>query len=240
MIREDQPTIFGDAVMAALSSRKNGNMKFGLGDHKRTLGNRRAFLESVGIDIAHTSLVGVTYETDDFAKYRIVSTEDKGVGMLGMETIEHADALVTDTLGHALFLPLADCVGAILYDDTQKVLMVSHLGRHSVEIEGAAKSVEYLKMHYSIDPAHLQVWLSPGVGKATYPLHKFDGKSLHEVITSQLKKAGVTEDNIENSTIDTATAEHYYSHSEFLKGNQADPGRFAIVAQMCEQGEPAA
>lgn len=238
MITVHQPTIFGPHVIAAVSSKQNGNMKFGLNNDEEVLQNRSTFLQSVGIDIHSTSLVGVTYDTDDFAKYHIVTHKDRGSSMFGVQTIEHADALATTDVNHALFLPLADCVGAILYDSDHRVLMVSHLGRHSVEVEGAKRSVAYLKEHFSSDPAHIKVWLSPGVGKATYPLHAFDGKGLHEVITTQLHQAGVVDDNIENPNINTAMSKDYYSHSEYLKGND-EPGRFAIVAMMTAQGEPA-
>lgn len=238
MITIHQPTIFGSNVVAAVSSKKDGNMKFGLGETSDVIKNRNAFLNKVGIDIKQTSLVGVTYDTDNFAKYKIVTHEDKGSSMHGVQTTEQADALVVDEPNHALFLPLADCVGAIIYDEEHRVLMVSHLGRHSVEVDGAVRSVNYLIEHFSTHPFRVKVWLSPGVGSATYPLHKFDGKSLHEVIISQLRSAGVPDKNIENSTIDTAMSKHYYSHSQHIKGNDA-PGRFAIIAMMHEQDEPA-
>lgn len=238
MIAADQPTIFGEGVIAAISSKKNGNMKFGIAKDVETLKNREEFLQSVGISIDHTSLVGITYDTDDFTKYRIATHKDKTVGMHVANVTEHADALVVDQPNHALFLPLADCIGAILYDPTHHVLMVSHLGRHSVEQEGAEKSVEYLEAHYGSQPNDIKVWLSPGVGKASYPLYAFEGKSLHEVITLQLLARGLDEHNIQVSDIDTATSDDYYSHSEFLKANDV-PGRFAIVAMMSVQGEPA-
>jgi len=238
MIAADQPTIFGEGVIAAISSKKNGNMKFGIAEDAITLKNREVFLQSVGIAMDHTSLVGITYETDDFTKYRIATYKDKAVGMRAPDVTEHADALVVDQPNHALFLPLADCIGAILYDPTHQVLMVSHLGRHSVEEEGAKKSVEYLRAHYNSRPNDIKVWLSPGVGKASYPLYAFEGKSLHEVIVSQLLASGLNKHNIQVSNIDTATSDDYYSHSEFLKANDV-PGRFAIVAMMSVQGEPA-
>jgi len=238
MIAADQPTIFGKDVIAAISSKKNGNMKFGIAKDVATLRNREMFLQSVGIAVDHTSLVGITYDTDDFTKYRIATHKDKAVGMRAPGVTEYADALVVDQPNHALFLPLADCIGAILYDPTHRVLMVSHLGRHSVEQEGAEKSVEYLAVHYNSQPSDIKVWLSPGVGKASYPLHAFEGQSLHEVITSQLVASGLDEHNIQVSDIDTATSDDYYSHSEFLKANDV-PGRFAIVAMMSAQGEPA-
>lgn len=239
MIAADQPTIFKSAVSAAISSKDDGTMKFGTGGSDMEVEtNRREFLRAAGMDIDHTTLVSITYDTDDFAKYRIVKETEKKAGMLPGTTVVHADALVTERPGHALFLPIADCVGAIIYDDSHKVLMVSHIGRHSAEIDGARRSVRFLKDHYGSNPAHLKVWLSPGVGKATYPLHRFGGKGLQEVIIDQLHASGVPEENIEQSKIDTASSKNYYSYSQYLKGNDSQ-GRFAIVAEMRAQGEPA-
>ncbi|HET6746978.1 MAG TPA: laccase domain-containing protein [Candidatus Saccharimonadales bacterium] len=239
MITTDQPKIFGDAVIAAVSSRSDGNLKFGLGDDSETLKNRTAFLSKIGIDISQTSLVGITYDTDDFTKYRIADVRDKSIGMLEADMSEYVDALVVRDTRHALFLPLADCAGVILYDPNNRALMVSHLGRHSVEQEGAKKSVAYLEAHCNSDPGELLVWISPSVGNATYPLHTFGGKSLQEVIVAQFKEAGVKDDRIETSHIDTAHDPNYFSHSEYLKGNEPEAGRFAVVAEMTAQGEPA-
>lgn len=239
MIASDQPTIFENTIVAALSSKGDGNLKFGLGDDMDILKNRERFLDKVGIDIHHTSLVGITYDTEDFVKYRIVTLEDKGRGMFGAATEEYVDALVTTEPGHALFLPIADCAGAILYDPSRRVLMVSHLGRHSVEQDGATKSVAYMVNKCQVRAADILVWVSPSVGKATYPLKAFGGRSLQEVIVDQLAHAGVTKEHIQVSPIDTAHDENYFSHSEFLKGRQDTPGRFAVVAMMREQGEPA-
>jgi copper oxidase (laccase) domain-containing protein len=240
MIAAHQPAIFGTNVRVGVSSKADGNMKFGVANDTETVKNREAFLESVGIPIEDTTVVAITYDTDNFAKYRIATDGEKGKEMKHHGDVEHADALVTLAPHHALFLPLADCVGAVLYDAAHGALMVSHLGRHSVEENGARKSVQYLQQVALTDPATLKVWLSPGVGKTSYPLHTFEGKSLHEVITKQLLEAGVLSENIENAGINTAETDEYYSHSEFLKGNETDAGRFAVVAMMMDvQGEPA-
>lgn len=239
MITSNQPTIFGDKIVAALSSKSDGNLKYGLGDDAQTLKNRELFLGKIGIDIHHTSLVGITYDTDDFTKYRIATLTDKGSGMLAPDVEEHVDALVTTTPGHALFLPIADCAGVILYDPEKRVLMVSHLGRHSVEQEGAAKSIEYMVEQCGANAKDILAWVSPSVGKITYPLNAFEGRSLQEVILQQLGLAGVTKEHIEISAVDTAQDENYFSHSEYIKGNRDDSGRFAVVAMMREQGEPA-
>lgn len=240
MITKDQPTIFGSDVIAAVSSVSDGNMKFGINPSDDAAGNRRRFLELAGFDIAHTTLVKITYDTQNFAKYRIATHHDKNAGMETNDTSEFADALVVDQPGHALFLPLADCVGVVFYDPIKRVLMVSHLGRHSVEVEGGRKSVEYMVEKFGVTPSDLLVWLSPAVGNATYPLDEFNGKGLQEVIVDQLNQAGVATRNIEVSTVDTASDPNYYSHSQYLKDESQPNGRFAIVAMMRAQGEPAA
>src|SRR5688500_6440918 len=157
MIAADQPTIFGSDVIAGLSSRVDGNMKFGVGDDDQVVKNRQQFFDRMGIDPANTTQVGLTYATDDFTKYRTVAADEKGNGIL-QPLGELVDALIVDQPGHALFLPLADCIGAIIYDPDRHVLMVSHLGRHSVEADGAAKSIQHLVQFYGTDPTHLKVW----------------------------------------------------------------------------------
>lgn len=240
MISADQPRIFEKSVIAKVSSSEDGNMRFGRGDDQKTLENRLRFLKEAGIDPDHTTLVQVTYnDVDDFARYAIVTDDHKALGMHEPKSELIADALVTTQPEHALFLPLADCVGVVLYDTKRQVLMVSHVGRHSAEIEGAHKSVDYIVKKFGANPGDIQAWLSPAVGKATYPLHKLHGASLHEAINEQLRAAGVKEQNIETSQVDTAHDDNYFSHSKFLAGERPLDGRFAIVAMMVAQGEPA-
>lgn len=240
MIQAHQPTIFGRALTVGVSSIQDGTMKFGTDADSNVVQNRALFLRSVGMSPADTTLVRLTYDTDDFAKYRVVSHHDKSGGMQTNDSIAYADALVVDQPNHALFLPLADCVGAVLYDPVHHVLMVSHLGRHSIEVYGGKKSVAFLKETYQTNPADMLVWLSPAAGKTHYPLHSFGGKSMYEVISDQLIQSGVREKNIETSTVDTTQNNDYYSHSQYLKDSTLPNGRFAIVVMMTAQGEPAA
>lgn len=241
MIKFDQPAIFGESVIAAVSSVQDGNMRFGRGDDEATFQNRLAFLHAAGMNPEDTTLVQVVYENaEHFERYKTVTDEQKGEGIFAPKSNMIADALVVTQPGHALFLPLADCAGLILHDEKQQILMVSHVGRHSAEIDGAAKSVAYLEKNFATDPKDVKVWVSPAVGKATYPIHAKDDKSLHEVISEQLKQAGVPDENVEICDVDTAEDENYFSHSQFKRGNRDFDGRFAIVAMMMgAQGEPA-
>jgi copper oxidase (laccase) domain-containing protein len=232
MISKDQPTIFNGKIIAAVSSLKDGNMKFGLDDSdERVRENRRAFFEKVGIVENQVTLVSLDLQNSDFARYHTVNESEKGSGIT-KPPLGVVDALAVNHAGHALFLPIADCIGAILYDPKNKILMVSHLGRHSTEIYGAAKSVEYLRVEFGCQPEDILVWLSPAVGKAQYPLFAFEGKSLHEVNKEHFLSAGIKPENIEISEADTATHEHYPSHSQHIKGTSNKNGRFAVLAMI--------
>lgn len=235
MIAADQPTIFSKKIIAAVSSAKDGSIGLLQGDPELALLNRFNFLERVGIEPHNTTLLRVIYDdTSDFSRYHIANDTHKGEWIFNSSYNLVADALVATQPGHALFLPLADCVGAIIYDTKQRILMVSHLGRHSTEQQGATKSIQYLKDRFQTEPRDLQVWLSPAVGKATYPLKNLQNKGLHEALLEQLIASNVPRENIQLSTVDTATNENYFSHSRFLAGEKTKKGRFAIVAMMRE------
>lgn len=232
MITTDQPTIFDDDIVTGLSSIDDGNMKFGHGNDKDTIANRIAFLQSLEIEPLQTTLLQATYDTTDFCRYVVLDDDRQGDGMLESVGFMEADAAVVTRPDHAIFLPLADCAGAILYDPINKVLMMSHLGRHSVEQDGARRSMQYLIDEFETDPAETKVWLSPSVGSDSYPLEAFGGRSLRQVIVGQLLQLGVDIRHIEVSEVDTAESDDYYSHSEYKAGERDEDGRFAIVAMM--------
>ena len=232
MIQTDQPTIFDDAIVTALSSTDDGNMRFGRGDDDETRLNRIAFLQANGIEPTQTTLLNVNYDTTDFCRYKVVDDEHQGEGMNEPVSSLEADALVVTRPDHAIFLPLADCVGAIIYDAKNEIMMVSHLGRHSIEQGGAGKSLQYLIDEFESDPANLQIWLSTAAGAENYPLHARASRGMHQVVVGEFLALGVPFHHIEVSDVDTTESDHYFSHSEFKAGYRDFDGRFAIVAMM--------
>ncbi len=235
MIKVDQPTIFKGKIIAAVSSKKDGAMKVSGAPkerHQQIHQNREHFLKQNNITPDQTALVRMTYDSDSFARYDVI---DKVVSENGNIDNHHPhDGLVTCQKNIALFLPIADCIGTILYDPKKQVLMVSHLGRHNLEQFGAKQSVEYMVQKFDVNPKDILVWMSPAAGKENYPLYAFDHKSLHEVSLEQFQEAGILKENIESSRIDTTKSDDYHSFSQFLKGNKNEEefGRFAVVAMM--------
>ena len=214
-----------------VSSILDGSMKSIDRSYASVLPARAAFLKNNSLEPSDTTLIQLTYETNDFCRYQVLSADDKGDGITRHATIE-ADALIVTEPNHALLLPLADCVGAVIHDPIRNILMVSHLGRHNLEQFGGIKCIQYLINNFDVNPNDLSVWLSPSAGKDGYPLHAFDNHSLSEVTLEQLKATGINEKNINSTTINTITDTNYYSHSEYLRGNQNTDGRFCIVALM--------
>jgi copper oxidase (laccase) domain-containing protein len=218
-------------LLISTSTLSGGTMKSTDKSYAPVLLARKAFLNRHDISSDDTTLVQVVYEGNDYRRYKTLNNNDKGDGITRQATII-SDGLVVTKPGHALFLPLADCIGAVLHDPTKDILMVSHLGRHNLEQNGGTESVNYLINKHGVNPHNLTVWLSPAAGKDNYPLYAFDNRGLHEVAIEQLKAAGVLSDNITASPIDSAADPNYFSHSQFLKGNRETDGRFAIVATL--------
>jgi len=219
-------------IIVAISKVSDGNMSNGLiKADKKIIENRTKFLSNNKIDIDQTTKVAIVYDGENYCRYFEVFEKDKGKGMK-YDDINAADALVTCDINHALFLPIADCVGAVIFDSKRHILMVSHLGRHSTEQNGGYMSVKYLIDNYKCNPNDLLVWLTPAPGSDSYPMHAFNNQSIKHVVIGQLQSAGISIKNIDDNSADTSKNLDYYSHSEFLKGNRAVDGRFAIVAMI--------
>ena len=218
-------------VKIATSTINDGSMKSPDHDFRTTLNARRTFLQQNDINPNDTTLVHLVYEGTNYARYLTIDSTLKGDGITRDSSII-ADALVVTKPNHALLLPLADCIGAVIHDPIQNILMLSHLGRHNLEQQGGTKSIEYLVEKHNCDPIDLTVWLSPAAGAGNYPLFSFDSRSMHDVAMEQFIAAGVASQNISASSIDTTIDQQYFSHSQFLAGNRTTDGRHAVIAMM--------
>lgn len=219
-------------LVVAISTVNDGNMYIPTDpSNAAVISNRETFLSQQGLTLQQGVRVCVNYDNEtDFCKYRQVSLDDAGFGMTGAG--QPADALVTTDSGLALFLPLADCIGTVLYDGANHVLMLSHLGRHSLEQSGGQKSVEYLVKNYGSNPSAIKVWLTPAPSKSIYPIFKLDNKGMKEALFEQLATAGIKQENITDNPAETDRDDRYYSYTNYVNGRSPDNGRYAIVAMI--------
>ena len=191
---------------------------------------RKQWLASLNIPFDCTVRLALDYDKTDFCQYVHVDETQKGRGMVKADGVV-ADALVTTVPGVALFLPVADCIPVTLYDPEHGVLMLSHLGRHSLEQQGAVASVRYLKEHYKSSPATLQVWSGPSIDAERYPIWALDGMGMKEAFFAQMDAAGVLRENIHDDPRNTADDAELYSHSEALQAKQPF-GSHGMVAML--------
>jgi copper oxidase (laccase) domain-containing protein len=220
-------------IIVSTSTVNDGNMSNGKSKvDDKIIANRSTFLAKNGIDIEKSTKVYIVYTGNNYCRYHEVSNQHLGKGMFYDNNINPADGLVTRDINHALFLPIADCVGVVIYDPVKNILMLSHIGRHSLEQNGGYESVKFLVDQYKCNPKKLLIWLTPAPGSDVYPLFAFNGQSIKDIIFHQLISAGIKLTNINDNPADTSTDLNYFSHSEYLKGNRPDDGRFAVVAMM--------
>ena len=240
MIKADQPRCFPLNVLVAVSSRQDGSVLDRTVNDRHAsdiVTNRKNFCKEAGIAYENCVYQIISYEpTATFDAIKEVDTPNTdGVT---------ADVLYTETSGVGLFLPIADCVPAVIYDAKRCSLAVAHLGRHASIAQTMTKTINYFTQKGS-DAADLVIWMGPSVSKEDYVLEYFhhtsdDGWSdyaydsregIHLDLAGFNKNlamlAGVEESNIFTSRVNTARSDNYFSHS------QGDAnGRFAVVATM--------
>lgn len=190
--------------------------------------NRRMFLEKNGMSIATATRFNIDYNRTNYCQYTTIDAAAYGHGMSDNNAIM-ADALITTTPGQTLFLPVADCIGAVIYDPHNEVVMLVHLGRHSLEQQGGVVAVQHLVDAYKSAPRELQVWLTPAPGKGSYPIWKLDNKGMKEATLEQLQTAGILLDNIHDNPADTTKDAQYFSYSAFLKNEKSQDGDHSIA-----------
>lgn len=193
------------------------------------INNRTKFFMKQGIKIDNAVRLKVQYETKDFCRYLTVTAKDKGKGVFD-DNIQASDVLITQTPGLGLFVPVADCIGATFFDPVNQVLALAHLGRHSLEQNGAFKIVKHLEALYGSLASNMQIWLTPAAGASVYPIWALDNKGMKEATHEQLAAGGILIDNIQDNTAETTSDQRYFSYSEYLKGHRSEDGDHGMLA----------
>ena len=243
MILKDQPAHLPGDMLIRLSSKADGTMLDRTTDlhAPATVTNRTAFCKALGLEYSDMVYQNIVY--GEGQSYIKIATVDATHTTAYTEAIS-ADALFTKTPGVGLFLPVADCIAAVLYDPTHRYLALLHLGRDSTVAELMKQMIDKFMIEGS-SPNDLVVYMGPSAKRETYCMQWFDGAdrpSWQPFIDTTERgiclnlpgfnrdiclKAGILPENITISPINTMTASSYFSHS---MGDVA--GRFAVVAMM--------
>ena len=80
--------------------------------------------------------------------------------ILNFETqIPVSDGLVTKCIDVGILLPLADCLGIVVFDEGRQALGLLHAGRHNVEQSGPKKFIGYFCKKFDTKPENLKIYL---------------------------------------------------------------------------------
>ena len=243
MIPHDQPTCFPEDLLVAVSSKQDGTvLDRAVGIHDPGIvTNRTKFCDANGVSYGDMVYQRINYGDKE--------TYDRIVHVTEADTTKHvseiaADALITDIAGVGLLLPVADCVATVVYDVRKKRLALLHLGRHSTLANLMDKVLREF-INRGSGPADLQIWMAPSVQKSHYALDYFTGQDdpawqgffeekegkiyidMQGYNRQSALDLGVPESQIVLSTVNTASDENYFSHS-----NGDTTGRFAVLAMI--------
>ncbi len=228
------------------SSVSEENLSFLWGEEKEVLNNRKKFLGELGVNPEKCAVMSIL-DSDN-----IVSVDINSNLGVGKNIVIRADALATSDKNIFLFLLTADCLPVIFFDPLQNILVLAHCSRKSTGVKLSEKVINFMKDKYKTNPADLIIGIGPGIHKESYIketdsiseersrewknfLHKSPDNQIAIDIVGynryQLVSAGVKEENIEVSDIDTAADSNFFSHYRSKKNGEIE-GRFAAVVGM--------
>jgi len=218
-----------------------GNMSFDLGDRQSVLANRGTFLQQIGLDPIHLTLVHQEHGTT----IHRVRFEQRGRGALSLEGVRPSDGLMTDEPGVPLGILAADCCCLLMADVGGRAVGAFHAGWRGTHAGMAQKAVETFRTDFDVPPSDLRVWISPCISAKNYEVgqevwEKFEkdwGKDclledplrvdLPGLNRQQLVEAGIDQDAIEMPNVCTMESERFFSHR---RGDEPKGRMLGVIA----------
>lgn len=225
MIKQE---LFDGKVEIGISEIVDGKMRFfGEGDEVEIIKNQEKLGRVLGLNGERVARVRTVYDgREEYVDYQEIVPEDlpKYTVLNPEKQIAVSDGLVTKSFDIGILLPLADCIGAVVFDEEHEVLGLLHAGRQNIEQEGPKRFIEFLVRKFNSEPGKLKMYFSPHA--VNYQIQKLDNKTMPEAAKEQLINAGVLLENIIDPGIDTVSSENFPSNSG---GDKTQ--RFAVVVR---------
>lgn len=177
--------------------------------------------------------------TADEAFFRLYADEQKAAG-------EGIDAVISDVKGVCLGISTADCIPVIVYDEEHHAAAAIHAGWRGTVARIVVNAINAMQRTYSTRPEACRAVIGPGISQKSFevgqevvdtfvdngfamdgvtvymPSSLGDGQRPHidlkEVNRQLLLEAGLQEENIEVSPIDTFTDGRFFSARREQKG----------------------
>lgn len=234
-------SVFSELVQG-VSNRSFGNMKFGRWEESEIIKNRQQFLNFLNIEMANSVFPRQIHS----ANVTIVSSKDRRRGSIEPKTaIPATDGLITQEKNLFLSVTVADCLPVLIYDPILKICAVIHAGWRGIIGQIMPQAVGKFK-NFGSDPHNLVVGIGPGICQKhfvckkdvlsffldSYPsatmVRNNDGYvDLKKAVLIDLKKHGLSQNNIEISSICTVCENGTYG--SFRKEKENAPHSMAVI-----------
>ncbi len=195
------------------------------GDTGQAINNRRGFLKGIGID--YLDIVCAKQVHSNNVVY--VKEGDKGKGASYYDdSIDAADALITDCRNLPLAVFSADCLSIFIYDKNSLSIALVHAGRSGTLAGIISRTIGLMQKIFFSVPGDLIVAFGPCIRSCCYKVKsevaglyssgviKINGHFYLDIAAlnkSELLGLGVKEQNINDSGICTScNNKHYYSY----------------------------
>jgi hypothetical protein len=171
--------LFASGLTLGFSSRHCGNMSLRYGNTRDARGNRKNFLESLGID----------YQTLVCAKQihncqvKLVTKDDAGRGALSYDTaIPDTDSLITSEKNLPLAVFTADCLSVFLYDPQKNCIGLAHAGWRSTKENILSETLEVMKNEFNTLAENVCAGFGPAIRSCCYEV----GEDFRDIFPSGL------------------------------------------------------
>ncbi|MCL2371220.1 laccase domain-containing protein [Candidatus Saccharibacteria bacterium] len=210
-----------------VSDKRDGNMRITNNPAPiEALENQTKIASALDLPFTQALRINTTYGRPSYTEY--LANPDPFTHNIA--EINHApvsDGILVSNSDTGIILTLADCLGIVLFDPTNRLLMLVHSGRRNIGQDGPKLAVEFMKQH-GADPSQIHAYFSPSADADVYPLYKYDNKSQSEVATEQLLAAGIPADHIHPCDNDISS-----SYNLYWSNHQDDKSdRFVIAVRM--------
>lgn len=208
------------AAMSLVDSERPADFSMATPDDGDKTGSQNRFTLARELNFEAERMILLKHTHSD----TVLGVSDFSIDQLG----EEGDALVTNQAGWLLAISAADCVPVLIYDPHTASYAAVHSGWRGSALNIVGKTVEAMRVKFGTRPIDIYAWLGPSANVENYEVEQdvvsqfspkysrqlnstkwlFDNKS---VVRDQLRAAGVKEEHIEVSELDTITNETLHS-----------------------------
>lgn len=162
LVRHGFSTRLGGVSKGCFSSM---DLSFVRGDEEEAVReNFRRMGASMGVSCEDMVFSQQTHTTN----VRVVTEQDRGMGMTRPLEYTDVDGLVTNVPGLCLVTFYADCVPLYILDPVRKVIGLSHSGWRGTVGKIGKKTVEMMTKEYGSDPKDILVAVGPSICQDCY------------------------------------------------------------------------